>query len=851
MEKLLRISLFICVSFLTFEKGLAQCGGGKIKCSLNWDYLQFLPAAGITGYTTPAQAQTQNFAIGTKRVTITHNYTGANAPGEDATHTGDVGSFATGEDLHFIGNGTITYTFSAAVDSVKFSLYDVDRNQRITVSSPALGSVVNMVPVSATNLSITNNNTASARVDAGGSIYANNANGGTVNVIITNPVLSITTFTVTVTNTGTTTGETGDFWMSDLTACTPGTFSANYFAVSKPFTNQAGYIVTSRNDSFYFVNPANGVAKFIFHDPNGDYANSVAYDPVRHEIYYAFSLTLPGPAIDPNNKVIRRYNYDKDTFGVVIQDITAFAPIFEQGVESGAAAFYDGSLYLGIEASASGTNESTVWKIDFNASGVPTTSSQVYAAPGAGRDWGDIAVVNGTLVDFDSRPTAPNYFHQDLYTKAVTSYTPATVDAPRQAAVDWNNVIYNIGGSGNSYVVGGVTIATGTIATYNGNGTINVASIDTIKRNGVAEMGSWGDAGEAFKPRVDYGDAPASFDPATGDPAVHEISNSLYFGSKSDDEWTSRGQTTLANSDNFDDGMIMGSLVNSSSGTFYCNVRFFNNTGSTATICGWVDFNGNGKFDPSEGVARTLLPSLAATQSVYLTWTGVSSSLVAGSYTYIRLRITTTANAMTVNNPTGFFDIGEVEDYRLPVTINPLKTVLVNFDAAKTSGNHAVLTWAVSDEEAGLRYTLQRSVDGVNWENVSTQLTTAAAATNHYSYTDSKTLSGTTYYRLQMHKDGDTFSETKKLTVAAISKLQAWPNPARDAVTVSISCETRTTATLQVYNAAGQNYLSKTVNLVAGANNIPLDASRMSNGFYWVQLLLNGETHTQRLLIKK
>lgn len=827
----------------------AQCTAGYTNCSLNWDYLQFFPSAGITGYTTLANSQTQRFAFGTQKLTLTHNYTGSNATGTSTANTAETGSNGAGADVYFWGNGTITVTFQTGVQNVRFSIYDIDASQRITIASA--GNIVTVSEIGTnSHLSNTGSGTATAIVNSSSSTQTNSSTLGTINVAITSalpPTTSITSFTITASNSG---ASNAEFYLSDISACSPGAFTSNYFQVSKPFTNQPGYIVTSRNDSFYFVNPANGASKFIFRDSTGLYANSVAYDPVRHEIYYAFSLTLAGPAIDPNNKTLRRYNYDKDTFGVVIPDVTAFAPVFEQGIESGAAAFYDGSLYLGIEASASGTNESTVWKIEFNGSGVPTTSSQVYSAPGAGRDWGDIAVVNGTLVDFDSRPTAPNYFHQDLYTKAVTSYTPAAVDAPRQAAVDWNNVIYNIGGSANSFVVGGVTIATGTIATYNGNGTINTASIDTIKHNGVAELGSWGDAGEAFKPRVDYGDAPASYDPVTGDPAVHETSKKLYLGTNTDDEWATRGQTALANSDNYDDGMVLGSLVNPSTGSFFCTVKYFNNTGSTATICAWVDFNGNGKFDASEGLTKTLLPSSASTQSVFMSWTGISSSLVAGSYTYVRVRITSTANAMTTANATGYYDIGEVEDHRLLVTSNPLATQLVSFDATKKAASVDV-SWEVTNEESGLEYVVQRSSDGTVWTDINTLSAASAKVANFYRFTDSHPLNGLSYYRLKMSNTAVVYSTVQKVNFGQPLTLKLSPNPAVNQASLLIQAQMKSTAQIRVCNNAGRILLSQTAELRAGSNAVPLLTFGLPSGFYWVQVDANGERMTEKLIVER
>ena len=71
----------------------------------------------------------------------------------------------------------------------------------------------------------------------------------------------------------------------------------------------------------------------------------------------------------------------------------------------------------------------------------------------------------------------------------------------------------------------------------------------------VPAIPSVGDGAEGFKPLADFGDAPASYDPVSGDPAVHEIDASLQTRCAAEsDEFVTRGQTALANSDNNEDG---------------------------------------------------------------------------------------------------------------------------------------------------------------------------------------------------------------------------------------------------------------------------------------------------------
>src|SRR5437762_6665974 len=145
MKMFLRTLSTLCLA-LVASASFSQCPTGYTQAVLNWDYLDFFVYTGnytsANGYlSSNAQSQTQNFAFGPQRVTITHNFADAASLGENALHTGDAGSYASGEDLNFNANGTITFTFENEVQNVKFSIYDLDNSQNVTVTAVNASSV--------------------------------------------------------------------------------------------------------------------------------------------------------------------------------------------------------------------------------------------------------------------------------------------------------------------------------------------------------------------------------------------------------------------------------------------------------------------------------------------------------------------------------------------------------------------------------------------------------------------------------------------------------------------------------------------------------------------------------------
>lgn len=827
---------------------IAQCTNHTI----DWDYREFFArnSSTIRSYVSLAQSQTQYFAFGSNRLTIQHNYTSdGDIAGVNTDHTGESGSNGSGADVQFYGDGVITLTFASAVSNVRFSLYDIDRDQRVNVAANNSGTGTSVNLTGGSLISFSNNNTSNARATASSSTTSNNSNTGNVNVSITGPV---TTITLTITNTGTNRSEDGEFWISDITACSNGSFPSNYYAVSRPFTGMPSYIITSLDGSFYYVDPATGRAKLLFTDAGHDRMNSVAYDPYKRQVYYTYSLTGSGGSVSSTQKTLRRYDYNTNTYGPLVSNINTLGiPTFEQGIESAAAAFYNGNLYLGIEGGSRYT-KSMVYRIDLNGAGNPTTFSQVYAqaseTSGGTRlhDWSDFCLNNGYLYDYDGGSVSSlvnmDFFRQNLLTGAVDNYAPATGVVPRQAAVDWTGQLYNVGSPNAS--------SSGTIATY--NGTSNVGTGQTITYNGVAISGSWGDAGEAFRPFCDFGDAPLSYEGAdpTWGLAVHEPLANLSIGNTLDVEWLKKGASTTEDTD---DGIPFLPLFAPGNPHYFFQAQVFNNTGAPATLVAWLDYNANGVFDPAEGRTYTI-PSSASVQTLWISWlymTGISPSLVSGTNTYMRMRIAPASAGMTINNPTGYFDGGEVEDYRVRVDNYPLAVNLFSFDAKVVNKTAVHLNWEVSGEDRqSTGYQVLRSRDGQNWENIGLIAARQTSGKQYYELLDKHPYQGVSYYRLLIGRD--KYSDIRTITIGGDQSFTLSPNPARDQVVISVKGQTREQADINILSIDGKVVYTARQTLSSGVNTITIPLSKSwPAGTYLVQVADASGTRQQKLVIRR
>lgn len=164
---------------------------------------------------------------------------------------------------------------------------------------------------------------------------------------------------------------------------------------------------------------------------------------------------------------------------------------------------------------------------------------------------------------------------------------------------------------------------------------------------------------------ADTGDAPATYGQAShavdpigpylGDVAPDDNAPQFTVDALGDDE------------DGIDDegGVFAFPILVENAKSYDTNVFATNASNSVATLSGWVDFDGNGRFDSYEYASASVAAG-AINEKFKLAWpdlSGVSSDFFGLSYA--RFRISTTA--LTQDDANGPAPDGEVEDYTVEV----------------------------------------------------------------------------------------------------------------------------------------------------------------------------------------
>jgi hypothetical protein len=333
---------------------------------------------------------------------------------------------------------------------------------------------------------------------------------------------------------------------------------------------------------------------------------------------------------------------------------------------------------------------------------------------------------------------------------------------------------------------------------YNENGTIGPKIVASATVCSPAWVGRAGDASDPFRPKSDFGDAPASYDPIATDKATHEYDCNLRLGATFDREWDKTASVNASADGSDEDGIAAVTLLPTGMVTYVQNVQVYNNTGANATLIGWLDYNGDGVFGSTEAVSITVASS-ASVQTKTLAWAGIPVSLPIGSSTFLRIRVTSSANGMTVNNATHWFANGEVEDYRVFVdAILPVD--LLSFTAANEKNDHVLLKWSTGKEINFKGFDIERSGDGLSWNTIAfVQSNSTGSPVNDYAFSDYSPLSNASHYRLRLLSSDGSYKYSQLRSVLleeSKTNITITPNPVQQHAVLRFTIERNETVTI-------------------------------------------------------
>jgi N-acetylneuraminic acid mutarotase len=133
--------------------------------------------------------------------------------------------------------------------------------------------------------------------------------------------------------------------------------------------------------------------------------------------------------------------------------------------------------------------------------------------------------------------------------------------------------------------------------------------------------------------------------------------------------------------------------------------------------------------------------------------------------------------------------VGYLDDLWELVEVTVLAVNWLNFTGVP-SGNHSLLQWQTSEEQNNRYFTVERSADSQNWQNIGTLPGAGSStATNTYEFTDDNPVEGVNYYRLQLNDATGEAQYSKIITVNFLARSQvlSWYVTGNGAIQATLS----------------------------------------------------------------
>lgn len=167
----------------------------------------------------------------------------------------------------------------------------------------------------------------------------------------------------------------------------------------------------------------------------------------------------------------------------------------------------------------------------------------------------------------------------------------------------------------------------------------------------------------------------------------------------------------------------------------------------------------------------------------------------------------------------------------------PLPIELVHFNAALENELTVKLEWQTASEINNDFFTIERSKNGLDWEEVS-KIDGAGNSTALLSYStiDENPYRGISYYRLkQTDFDGQfEYSDIRSVTIKQnTTEVVIYPNPVNNQIT--IQANDQELQGIKIFNTLGQDVTNLTKQISKTDNSVIIDLSNLANGIYSIK----------------
>ncbi len=197
-------------------------------------------------------------------------------------------------------------------------------------------------------------------------------------------------------------------------------------------------------------------------------------------------------------------------------------------------------------------------------------------------------------------------------------------------------------------------------------------------------------------------------------------------------------------------------------------------------------------------------------------------------------------------------DMVGFSDFGIGGSMTSLPITIEYFKGSKQS-NGNLLDWKVScTNSPTATMILERSTDGRNFSSINNITASALRCLQPFNYTDASPAATVNYYRIKLIDASGKFNYSN--IIALLNKEQGFdiismmPNPVRSTAILSVASAKASRMEIVVTDISGKKINSRSVDLIAGSNMIPVDFTNLAAGTYQVTGYTQGMVKTIRFI---
>ncbi len=192
--------------------------------------------------------------------------------------------------------------------------------------------------------------------------------------------------------------------------------------------------------------------------------------------------------------------------------------------------------------------------------------------------------------------------------------------------------------------------------------------------------------------------------------------------------------------------------------------------------------------------------------------------------------------------------------YSNDIQCEKLPVELISYTGeAVAAGN--VIKWVTATEIENDYFTLQSSVDGVNFTTIATiNGNGTTSSVNSYEFLDKDAVNGTTYYRLYQTDFDGSIDNLGVVTVtrgeATFGISDVHPIPATQNLNINYTSLTEANAGIEVLDVLGRTVTFINSNANAGNNTLRINVSDLTPGVYFVAITIGDSVSTAKFVVE-